>query len=141
MCLNCSKGHSGLRASTAERRCPPTLSVPLPPPSGHADFFPHEFTKPHLAILMRNVPHYRTTFRSVPTRSGFSLYYKLAVRNPEATAIFSFSLCICTYVNKSLFCLILAFSCPLEKEMATHSSIIAWRIPGMGEPGGLLSLE
>ena len=27
----------------------------------------------------------------------------------------------------------------LEKEMATHSSILAWRIPGMGEPGGLLS--
>ena len=25
----------------------------------------------------------------------------------------------------------------LEKEMATHSSILAWRIPGMGEPGGL----
>ena len=27
----------------------------------------------------------------------------------------------------------------LEKEMATHSSITAWRIPGTGEPGGLLS--
>ena len=29
----------------------------------------------------------------------------------------------------------------LEKEMATHSSVIAWRIPGMGEPGGLPSME
>ena len=29
---------------------------------------------------------------------------------------------------------------PLEKEMATHSSVLAWRIPGMGEPGGLLSM-
>ena len=28
----------------------------------------------------------------------------------------------------------------LEKEMATHSTVLAWRIPGMGEPGGLLSL-
>ena len=28
----------------------------------------------------------------------------------------------------------------LEKEMATNSSVLAWRIPGMGEPGGLLSL-
>ena len=27
---------------------------------------------------------------------------------------------------------------PLEKEMATHSSILAWRIPGTEEPGGLL---
>ena len=28
----------------------------------------------------------------------------------------------------------------LEKEMATHSSGLAWRIPGTGEPGGLLSM-
>ena len=27
----------------------------------------------------------------------------------------------------------------LGKEMATHSSVLAWRIPGMGEPGGLQS--
>ena len=25
----------------------------------------------------------------------------------------------------------------LEKEMATHSSVLVWRIPGTGEPGGL----
>ena len=31
--------------------------------------------------------------------------------------------------------------CALEKEMATHSSVLAWRIPGMGEPGGLQSME
>ena len=28
----------------------------------------------------------------------------------------------------------------LEKEVATHSSVLAWRIPGTGEPGGLPSL-
>ena len=28
----------------------------------------------------------------------------------------------------------------LEKEMATHSSVLAWRIPGMGEPVGLPSM-
>ena len=28
----------------------------------------------------------------------------------------------------------------LEKEMATHSSVLAWRIPGTGEPGGLWSI-
>ena len=28
----------------------------------------------------------------------------------------------------------------LEKEMATHSSVLAWRIPGTGYPGGLLSM-
>ena len=30
---------------------------------------------------------------------------------------------------------------PLQKEMATHSSVLAWRIPGMGELGGLPSVE
>ena len=28
----------------------------------------------------------------------------------------------------------------LEKEVATHSSVLAWRIPGTGEPGGLPSV-
>ena len=28
----------------------------------------------------------------------------------------------------------------LEKEMAIHSNVLAWRIPGMAEPGGLLSM-
>ena len=27
-----------------------------------------------------------------------------------------------------------------REEMATHSIVLAWRIPGMGEPGGLLSM-
>ena len=47
------------------------------------------------------------------------------------------------------FCLQLGLSFPislalhfssLEKEMATHSSVLAWRIPGIGEPGGLPSM-
>ena len=29
----------------------------------------------------------------------------------------------------------------LDTEMATHSSVLAWRIPGTGEPGGLLSMQ
>ena len=28
----------------------------------------------------------------------------------------------------------------LDKEMATHSNVLAWRIPGTGEPGGLPSM-
>ena len=35
----------------------------------------------------------------------------------------------------------LACTRALEKEMATHSSVLAWRIPGTGEPGGLPSME
>ena len=30
---------------------------------------------------------------------------------------------------------------PLEEGMATHTSILAWRIPWTGEPGGLQSME
>ena len=33
--------------------------------------------------------------------------------------------------------LLTSYQCNLEKEMATHSSIFAWRIPGTEEPGGL----
>ena len=35
----------------------------------------------------------------------------------------------------------LAYVHALEKEMATHSGVLAWRIPGTGEPGGLPSLR
>ena len=34
----------------------------------------------------------------------------------------------------------LSWEDPLEKEMATHSSVLAWRIPETGEPGGLPSM-
>ena len=30
---------------------------------------------------------------------------------------------------------------PLDKETATHSSILAWKVPGTDEPGGLQSME
>ena len=35
---------------------------------------------------------------------------------------------------------LLGWEDPLEKGMATHSSVLAWRIPGMGEPDGLPSM-
>ena len=37
--------------------------------------------------------------------------------------------------------LILRWEEPLEKEIATHSSILAWKIPWTEEPGGLQSLR
>ena len=40
----------------------------------------------------------------------------------------------------SLLVLWLRIPLEMQKEMATHSSVIAWRIPGMGEPGGLSSM-
>ena len=45
-------------------------------------------------------------------------------------------------VSKSIF--LVRFSvfpyCDLEKEMATHSNVLAWRIPGTGEPDRLPSM-
>ena len=37
-----------------------------------------------------------------------------------------------------IICIYLMYK--LEKEMATHSSVLAWRIPGTGEPDGLRSM-
>ena len=45
--------------------------------------------------------------------------------------------------HESRSCDCLIYQCRnslLEKEMATHSSVLAWRIPGTGEPGGLPSM-
>ena len=51
--------------------------------------------------------------------------------------------CIIHWVFTIMSCLFFTFSFhfhALEKEMATHSSVLAWRIPGTGEPGGLPSM-
>ena len=36
--------------------------------------------------------------------------------------------------------LLLNYTYQMEKEMATHPSVLTWRIPGSGEPGGLPSM-
>ena len=59
----------------------------------------------------------------VPTRSSLS---GSVVKNPPAMQE--------TWVQS------LGREDPLEKEMATHSSILAWRIPWSEEPGGLQSI-
>ena len=77
----------------------------------------------------------RTVFLSEGWRgksiSGFSFWSKgfpggSAVKNPPA--------------NKGDAVRSLGHEHPLEKEMATHSSILAWRIPWRERPGGLLSM-
>ena len=54
-------------------------------------------------------------------------------KNKTSAAIFISLHCICKSICRELTSL-------LEKEMATHSSVLAWRIPGTGEPGGLPSM-
>ena len=44
------------------------------------------------------------------------------------------------YGGKKEFRIVWILELWLEKAMATHSSVLAWKIPGMAEPGGLLSM-
>ena len=60
----------------------------------------------------------------------------LGVENPHGQRSLVLSRAPCT-----IQCILAGYlSYALEKEMATHSSVLAWRIPGMAEPGGLLSM-
>ena len=45
-----------------------------------------------------------------------------------------------TFPREDLISLRAIIQPTLEKEMATHSSVLAWRIPGTGKPGGLPSM-
>ena len=47
------------------------------------------------------------------------------------------TVCGVARVRHNLATKLLLLKFTLEKEMATHSSVLAWRIPGTGEPGGL----
>ena len=62
----------------------------------------------------------------------------LAYKSPLLGCSIKFSL-FCSIRYKGNFTFTFHFHA-LEKEMAAHSSVLAWRIPGMGEPGGLLSM-
>ena len=70
--------------------------------------------------------------RSPGERKGYPLQYSWAslvaqlVKNPPAL--------------RETWARSLGWEDPLEKGKATHSSVLAWRIPGTGEPGGLPSL-
>ena len=57
------------------------------------------------------------------------------------TAGKTITLTIQTFVSKMMSLLFNVLSrFVMEKEMATHSNVLAWRIPGTGEPGGLPSM-
>ena len=68
----------------------------------------------------------------------------LLVNGESATASCSGYLQSCLQKQNSFLCMLLfTFTFhfhALEKEMATRSSVLAWRIPGTGEPGGLPSM-
>ena len=57
---------------------------------------------------------------------------------PISSVTFTKSLSLCR--SKFCFSMDSEFCCSLEKAMATHSSVLAWRIPGTVEPGGLRTM-
>ena len=74
-----------------------------------------------------------------------SAFFTVQLSHPYMTTGKTIALTRRTFVGKvmSLLFNMLTFTFhfhALEKEMATHSSVLAWRIPGMGEPGGLQSM-
>ena len=65
----------------------------------------------------------------------------LQLSHSYMTAGKTITLTIQTFVSKMMSLLFNVLSrFVMEKEMATHSNVLAWRIPGTGEPGGLPSM-
>ena len=83
----------------------------------------------HSSILAWRIPWTEGPDRLQPMGSQ-------RVRQSWATNSITFTFRYTTHTIYIYMCLALY----LEKEMATHSSVFAWRIPGTGEPGGLSSL-
>ena len=74
-----------------------------------------------------------------------SLTIGTPVRPPDSSSLIDADLFRLSIVWDLVDCLsgnwsLASRRCKMEKEMATHSSILAWRIPGMGEPSGLQSM-
>ena len=70
-----------------------------------------------------------------------SAFFIVQLSHPDMTTGKTIAFTICIFVDKVmclLFNVLPRFI--MEKEMATHSSILAWRIPGTEEPGGLPSM-
>ena len=72
--------------------------------------------------------------QSVSLPFSYSLFFRL----PLPLRLLSFLWSRCSF-NSALWVQPLGREDPLEKEMATPSSVLAWRIPGTEEPGGLQS--
>ena len=69
-----------------------------------------------------------------------SAFFTVRLSHPYMTTGRTKALTRWTLVGKVCLCfLICCLGWSLEKEMATHSSVLAWTIPGTGEPGGLPS--
>ena len=114
-----------------------------------------------LSVWSKRLTHFSKYFLLLSIAFFFSPAYVLSLFNPCKST--SSQLCKDSMTSLLLVCVLpylfllgvpwLHFAClrwemvclpttasSLEKEMTTHSSVLAWRIPGTGEPGGLPSM-
>ena len=108
------KGESEVAQSCPNLRDP--IDCSLPGSSIHGIFQARVLEWGAIAFSTPNI-HKSLKLRSLPTVHGVA---KSRTRLSNFTFTFHFH--------------------ALEMEMATHFNVLAWRIPGMGEPGGLLSM-
>ena len=89
------------------------------------------FSEYHLKweTKVKNTLHSTCSKCGLQSRSGCIIITRKLVRNEKTFG--------CSWLSNFTFTFHFH---ALEKEMATHSSALAWRIPGMAEPGGLPSL-
>ena len=73
-------------------------------------------------------------FIFLPFKKLFSSYYWVVFFIPDTNPL------ICVILSQSVACLFISLMVFLEKEMVTHSSTLAWKIPWMEEPGRLQSM-
>ena len=93
-----------------------------------------------MAQTVRNVPAIRSLCWEDPLENGTPLQYS-CLENPMGGGAWQAAVhgVAKSHTRLSDFTFIFHFHA-LEKEMATHSSVLAWRIPGTADPGGLLSM-
>ena len=68
---------------------------------------------------------------------GFAVFLLMSTQEKEFPRCLSGKGSACDAGDTEMWVLSLGWEDPLEKEMATHSSILAWEIPWTQEPGGL----
>ena len=65
------------------------------------------------------------------------VYFLVSFRKGEILCVYAFRCIVCMHVCQSFESM---YECPLEKEMANYSNILAWEIPWTEEPGRLQSM-
>ena len=95
-----------------------------------------EFTETHVHRVSDAIQPSHALSSPSPVYNNFPEIFLL--KNIENVPLFTYNMA--TLKSFLYVYLCVTYTSTLEKEMATHSSILAWRIPGTGEHGGLLSI-